>query len=245
MDRVKDWLWAFVLLLLISGVLFYAGSRIYGAAQGRRTDVKARAAADVKVAALTFDDGPKAGTTDVLLDGLKERNVKATFFLIGMQVKGNETIVEQMYREGHQIGNHTFEHVNLKEYSEDGQKCQLLLCNEAVSQVIGREPHFIRPPFGEISDSLKSWVRTPIIMWSVDTKDWTGKSASDIADYIVKNIQPGDIVLLHDIYKESVKGALMAVDTLKKQGYEFVTIEELFECYDIPLENGKVYKKTY
>lgn len=245
MERVKDWLWALGLMLIICGSVLYFGNYIEGAAQSGNTGAKAQAAADVKVAALTFDDGPKAGTTDVLLDGLKERDVKATFFLIGMQVKGNEAIVEQMYRDGHQIGNHTFEHVNLKDYSEDGQKCQLLLCDEAVSGVIGRKPHFIRPPFGEISDSLKSWVKAPIVMWSVDTKDWTGKTAPDIADYIVKNIQPGDIVLLHDIYKESVKGALMAVDTLKRQGYEFVTVEELFECYDIPMENGKVYKKTY
>lgn len=200
---------------------------------------------DVKLAALTFDDGPKRGTTDVLLEELRARDVRATFFLIGMQIKENKAIVDQMYEDGHQIGNHTFEHVNLADYPEDGQQCQLLLCSETLSWITGRNPDFIRPPFGEISDSLKSMVNAPIILWSVDTNDWTGKSRDEIADYIVKNIRPGDIVLMHDIYEESVYGALMAVDRLKSQGYEFVTVGELFEAYDIPLEAGKVYRKTY
>lgn len=203
------------------------------------------AAKEAKLVALTFDDGPKAGTTDVLLEGLKERGVKATFFLIGMQIKDNKDIVAQMYADGHQIGNHTFEHVNLADYSEDGQQCQLLLCSETLSWVIGKNPDFVRPPYGEISDGLKSEVDTPIILWSVDTKDWTGKKRNEISDYIMKHVRPGDIILMHDIYKESVAGALMAVDALKAQGYEFVTVGEMFDAYDIPLEAGKIYRKAY
>lgn len=197
-----------------------------------------------KLAALTFDDGPKAGTTDVLLKGLKARDIHATFFLIGEQIEDNKEIVERMYEDGHQIGNHTFEHVNLAEASCDGQKCQLFLCSEALSGVIGQKPDFIRPPFGSISESLKAWIDVPVILWSVDTMDWTGKGRSEIADYVVSNIAPGDIVLMHDIYEESVAAALMAADVLKSEGYRLVTVSELFEAYGIGLEAGKAYRRA-
>ncbi len=197
----------------------------------------------MKLLALTFDDGPKNGTTDVLLDGLKERGIRATFFLIGMQIKDNEEIVRRMYREGHQIGNHTFEHVNLADVSCDSQKCQLFLCSEALSGVIGKKPDFIRPPFGEISEDLKAWADVPVILWSVDTMDWTGKSREEIAEYIADNVRPGDIVLMHDIYEESVAGALMAADALKREGYKLVTVSELFAANGIEPQAGKVYRK--
>lgn len=198
-----------------------------------------------RLIALTFDDGPKAGTTDVLLDGLKERNVHATFFLIGMQIEDNIDIIRQMADDGHQIGNHTFGHKNLSELSSDEQKKQLVLCREEIEKTAMRDTVCVRPPYGAVNDRIKSWISAPIILWSVDTRDWTGKKAGEIADYIVKVVKPGDIILMHDIYAESVKGALMAVDTLKAQGYEFVTVEELFEAENVSLENGKVYRKAY
>ena len=195
--------------------------------------------------ALTFDDGPKAGTTDVLLDGLRERGVHATFFLIGMQIENNADIIKQMAEDGHQIGNHTFGHKNLSELTDAEQKQQLVLCREEITRTIPENRVCVRPPYGAVNDRIKSWISAPIILWSVDTRDWTGKKAEQIADYVVGEVKPGDIVLMHDIYKESVEGALMAIDALKAQGYEFVTVEELFAAENVSLENGKVYRKAY
>lgn len=198
-----------------------------------------------KYVAITFDDGPKPGTTDLLLEGLRQRDVQATFFLIGRQIEGNELLIRQMYEDGHQIGNHTFNHKNLEMLSADQQIQELSDCFEAVAQITGQKGCFVRPPYGEIDKRVQKDLHCPIILWSVDTKDWTEKSADDIARYIIDTAEAGDIILLHDIYRESVEGALMAIDAMKDKGYTFVTVSELFEKNGIEMEPGKIYRKTY
>ena len=197
-----------------------------------------------KEIAITFDDGPKRGTTDVLLDGLKERNVSATFFLIGIQVSGLEDLVQRMDEEGHQIGNHTFSHVNLNTLDAYKQNKEITMCSQNIRQCVEREQVCVRPPYGEVNECLRAWIGTPLILWSVDTNDWTGKTADEIADYIVSEATAGDIILLHDIYENSVQGALMAIDRMQAQGYVFVTVEKMFADHGIILENGKVYRKV-
>ena len=197
-----------------------------------------------KEIAITFDDGPKRGTTDVLLDGLKERNVSATFFLIGMQVSGLEDLVQRMAEEGHQIGNHTFSHVNLNTLDAYKQNEEITMCSQNIRQCVEREQVCVRPPYGEVNECLRAWIGAPLILWSVDTNDWTGKTADEIADYIVSEAMAGDIILLHDIYENSVQGALMAIDRMQAQGYVFVTVEKMFADHGIILENGKVYRKV-
>lgn len=197
-----------------------------------------------KEIAITFDDGPKRGTTDVLLDGLKERNVSATFFLIGMQVSGLEDLVQRMAEEGHQIGNHTFSHVNLNTLDAYKQNEEITMCSQNIRQCVEREQVCVRPPYGEVNECLRAWIGAPLILWSVDTNDWTGKTSDEIADYIVSEATAGDIILLHDIYENSVQGALMAIDRMQAQGYVFVTVEKMFADHGIILENGKVYRKV-
>lgn len=197
-----------------------------------------------KEIAITFDDGPKRGTTDVLLDGLKERNVSATFFLIGMQVSGLEDLVQRMAEEGHQVGNHTFSHVNLNTLDAYKQNEEITMCSQNIRQCVEREQVCVRPPYGEVNECLRAWIGAPLILWSVDTNDWTGKTADEIADYIVSEATAGDIILLHDIYENSVQGALMAIDRMQAQGYVFVTVEKMFADHGITLENGKVYRKV-
>ena len=197
-----------------------------------------------KEIAITFDDGPKRGTTDVLLDGLKERNVSAIFFLIGIQVSGLEDLVQRMDEEGHQIGNHTFSHVNLNTLDAYKQNEEITMCSQNIRQCVEREQVCVRPPYGEVNECLRAWIGAPLILWSVDTNDWTGKTADEIADYIVSEATAGDIILLHDIYENSVQGALMAIDRMQAQGYVFVTVEKMFADHGIILENGKVYRKV-
>ena len=155
-----------------------------------------------------------------------------------------------MAAEGHQIGNHTFNHVNLAQMSDAGACEELTLCYEEIFSAVGAgegsegEAYFaIRPPFGEIGASVRENVDSPVILWSVDTRDWTGMGAEDIADYIVKTAGEGDIILLHDIFENSVAGALMAIDTMMENGYTFVTVDEMFENKGISLEPGKGVQK--
>ena len=197
-----------------------------------------------KTLALTFDDGPKAGVTDWLLDELEKRNVKATFFLIGSQMEGNETIIQKMYADGHQIGCHTYSHVQLTLLSEQEQKEEILQWYEAVSSVIGDFSYCIRPPYGSVNNNVCDCLNLPVILWSVDTEDWTGKSAETIADYIVSEAGDGDIILLHDIFEESVQGAVMALDELQRRGYTFVTVNELLEQKGMAIKGGSVYRRA-
>ena len=101
----------------------------------------------------------------------------------------------------------------------------------------------MRPPWGVVSDTVKQSIDTPLIYWSIDTEDWRSHNADLIAHAIVENAQNGDIVLLHDIYSESVDAALHAIDTLSAQGYQFVTVEELFSCCGVTPLSGHFYTR--
>lgn len=190
--------------------------------------------------ALTFDDGPSPDTTTLLLDGLKERGAHATFFLIGEQIDGMEEVVKRMRDEGHQIGNHTYSHARLDRGSTTALG-ELNKADERLCAVLGEGNYWVRPPWGFVSNAVRQCVNLPLIYWSVDTEDWRSRNADLIAHIIVENAQNGDIVLLHDPYPTSVDAAFRAIDTLSEQGYQFVTVEELFSCCGVTPLGGHFY----
>ena len=196
--------------------------------------------------ALTFDDGPKAGVTDWLLDELEKRNVKVTFFLIGSQadLPENREIIRRMAEDGHQIGCHTYHHVQMTTLSENQQKQEILQWYQVVSGIIGDFSYAVRPPYGCVNNAVCRSLNVPVILWSVDTEDWTGKSADEIADYVISEAKDGDIILLHDIFEESVQGAVMALDDLMRRGYTFVTVNDLLADRGIAIQSGKVYRQA-
>ena len=179
------------------------------------------------VVALTFDDGPSKHWTEGLLDGLKERNVKATFFLIGANAEANPTLVERMVREGHLIGNHTYSHVQLTTISHEAAYREIDEANEVLSAAVGEGIHYIRPPFGSWQEGLDSLVDMQVVLWDVDPQDWKVQNTDRIVDNVLKDVKDGDIVLLHDVYRESVEAALQIIDELQERGYEFVRVDEL------------------
>ena len=194
-----------------------------------------------KYVALTFDDGPRAETTRTLLDGLKERGVVATFFVVGEQIEGNETLILRMKDEGHQIGNHTYTHARLSSSSnttvvEEIQKTEVVL-----ERLLGEGDYWVRPPYGQIYKRQTALINVPMVYWSVDPEDWKYLNSERVARFILNNVKPGDIILLHDFYPTSVEAALMVVDELKKQGYTFVTVEQLFEKQGIVPQLGELY----
>ena len=192
--------------------------------------------------ALTFDDGPSPETTARLLDGLKERGAHATFFLIGEQIDGAEDVVKRMRDEGHQVGSHTYSHARLDRDSTAGLR-ELDRADAKLCEVLGEGEYWVRPPWGFVSDAIKQCVDTPLIYWSVDTEDWRSHNADLISRIIVQNARNGDIVLLHDIYSESVDAALCAIDSLSAQGYQFVTVAELFTCCGTTPQCGHFYAR--
>lgn len=180
-----------------------------------------------KRVALTFDDGPSPRYTEKLLDGLKERDVKASFFIIGENVEGNEDILKRMAQEGHIIGNHTFSHVQLSTVSYDVGLKEIEETNNAIFNACGVMPKYIRPPYGSWNDRMTMDVNMTEVLWNVDPLDWQVSDSSLVTKRVLKCVDDGSIILLHDVYESSVDAALEIVDALQKEGYEFVTIDEL------------------
>ena len=179
--------------------------------------------------ALTFDDGPSAAYTEKLLDGLRERDVHATFFLIGENIeKGdNALLVRQMARDGHLIGNHTYHHVQLTKIKEEEALKELEETNRLIEKITGNPVEYVRPPFGEFPKGLSAKISMIPVMWTVDPLDWSVKDTEKIVSKVVTQAKENDMILLHDCYGTSVEAALQIIDRLKEKGFEFVTADRL------------------
>ncbi len=180
-----------------------------------------------KKVALTFDDGPNPDYTEELLDGLKEKNVKATFFLLGKEAEQYPEIVKRIHDEGHLIGNHSYDHVNLALMSETDAQKQINKTNEVLFKITGSYPEYLRPPFGNKPQNADTASDMVIVLWDVDPLDWCSGSCDKVVQKVVKNTKENDIILLHDASKSSVEAALAIIDRLQKEGYEFVTVDKL------------------
>lgn len=203
-----------------------------------------RAAQGGKLIALTFDDGP-GKPTGGLLDGLKERGIPVTFFMLGNCAESWPATVERAYREGHQIANHSWSHANMIYLSGEDAAWEFHRTNEELKKNSGGASGFLaRVPYGNYNDTVRAAVGMPIIGWTVDPLDWKYRNAETVRKNIVSSAFDGAIVLVHDIHPTSVEGALLAVDDLTAAGYEFVTVRELFRRRGIDLQNGSVYRSA-
>lgn len=180
-----------------------------------------------KKVAITFDDGPDSRWTPLLLDGLKARGVKATFFVIGEKAEMNPELIQRMAAEGHLIGNHTYSHVQLNALSTQQACAQVKAVNDILEGLTGKEVLYLRPPFGEWSRKKDCPQNMIAVYWDVDPLDWKKTDPQQIARDVLSQVEPGDIILLHDIYESSVRAAFLIVDELLRQGYEFETVEDL------------------
>lgn len=190
-------------------------------------DAPGRMDGSAPVVALTFDDGPHPAYTQLLLDGLKERGVQATFFLIGVNAKGQEAVIEQMARDGHLIGNHTYSHVQLTKISDEKACEEIGKTNSLLEEMCGQKIAYVRPPFGSWPEALDCLTDMRVVLWSVDPLDWKTQNKDRIVRHIVSHAEDGGIILLHDVYGTSVEAALEVIDTLSAEGYNFVTVDEL------------------
>jgi peptidoglycan/xylan/chitin deacetylase (PgdA/CDA1 family) len=191
-----------------------------------RDEVREQFSGDKQIA-LTFDDGPHSVYTQRLLDGLRKRGVHATFFLLGENIEGKEAIVKQMQADGHLIGNHGYSHVQMSKESVRTACEQIEENNLKIESITGVRPQYLRPPYGAWNEELECTTNMSVVLWDVDPLDWKSQSSKKVVRHIVKHVEPGDIILLHDVYSTSVEAALEVIDTLSKQGYTFVTVDEL------------------
>lgn len=206
----------------------------------------AQAVGSTKLIALTFDDGPSAANTGRLLDGLKARGAHVSFFMTGQNAKRNPSLVKRAYEEGHQICSHTYDHALLTNLKNSDIRSQLDKTNKILDDAIGYDLSYcLRPPYGGYNDRVLSTANTPCYYWSVDTRDWESRNANSAYNMFIRYARDGSIVLMHDLYGTTVTAALNAIDTLQKQGYEFVTLSELQVRRGITPTAGKIYFDVY
>lgn len=194
-----------------------------------------------KLIAFTFDDGPSYQYTGKLLDALKKHNAKATFFMVGQNVSGNADLVQRMKNEGHELGNHSWDHASLTDISKSKMQQEIDKTNEAVYEACGAYPTVFRAPYGNLNENILNYLTVPSIYWSVDTRDWETPKKSYVKKQILDKAYDGAIILLHDIHKTSVDGFIAALDELEEEGYTLVTVTELLSRRGTPPQAGITY----
>jgi peptidoglycan/xylan/chitin deacetylase (PgdA/CDA1 family) len=194
--------------------------------------------------ALTFDDGPSPRCTPRLLDGLAACGARATFFVVGCQTVKDPDIVRRIAAEGHQVGNHSYDHAQLDSLTCEQALADLRKNDDLLRELLGEGDYWVRPPYGLCSDSEAAHLTVPLVNWSVDTEDWKSKDADKIVDMIYRQVSDGDIILLHDRYQNTVDAVLRAVPHLQEQGYVFVTVAELLALRGVTPEPGVTYRRA-
>ena len=181
--------------------------------------------------AITFDDGPSPTLTPRLLDILKEKGVKATFFVIGENAAHSPEIVARAAAEGHEIGNHTWSHPALTKISNERVQEEIGKTSDVIFQATGKKPTLLRPPYGAINPRLSRMIEQQdgltIILWSVDPLDWKSPGSKVVAQRLLAGAKPGAITLSHDIKPGTIEAIPEVIDALKAKGYQFVTVSEL------------------
>lgn len=189
---------------------------------------------DKKQVALTFDDGPESKYTAEILEILKEYDIKATFFVIGQHAEKYPEALKQIHKEGHEIGNHTWNHKYLPKISEEAIDEEVLKTEKLLKDILGEVDHIFRPPYGAIKKREVKRINSlgyNVVNWSVDTKDWAGTSKEQMMDYLKKQLTPGGIILMHSTgsSKNTVEFLPEAIEWIIEQGYEFGTASEVLE----------------
>ncbi len=186
---------------------------------------------DAPIVSMTFDDGPHPTLTPRLLDILKQRNIKATFFVVGTNAKRYPHIIRRMVAEGHEVANHTVTHGTLTRMSDDSVRRELSGCHSSIVAGCGVAPRLFRPPGGAMNSRQKVWVNDEFgyktIMWSCDPKDWQRPGVSVVAQRCIAGARPGAIILAHDIHSPTIAAMPRALDGILDKGYRFVTTSQL------------------
>lgn len=202
--------------------------------------VPAQAAENEKLVALTFDDGPSGRFTRRLLEGLAQRDAKATFFLCGYRLEQYSKLAQEIVDKGHEVGNHGYSHRSMCAMTPQELTDEI----RNTAKMLPADAHFLRPPGGLCDQKIETLAKKlglSILHWSIDPQDWATDDADLIVQRVVSRAKHGDVILLHDLSDSSVDAALMIVDALQKKGFRFVTASELAQANGYCLTSGQVY----
>ncbi len=191
--------------------------------------------------ALTFDDGPHTEITNRILNVLEAYNSHATFFVVGNRLKNARTTVERTYALGCEIGNHSYSHAKFTSGNKKLITSEIEKTNEALKSIIGVGTSLVRTPGGRRTDNILKHIKYPVILWNIDTRDWDSRNKEKIVKKVLGKVKDGDIVLMHDLYESTAEAVEIIVPELINQGYQLVTVSELFAAKQQKLKKGKVY----
>ena len=200
-------------------------------------------ARQAKLIALTFDDGPSRACTPQILDTLEAKHAKATFFLVGEWLPGHEDIVKRELADGDQIGNHTFAHKRLTALSDQEIQDSIAQTNRRLTDITGLKHFMVRPPYGARDPRVAAQIDAPIILWSVDAASGKALSAQQLVNNIMAKAGDGGIILLHDTTQANADAVGPVIDRLHAQGYQFVTVQELFRRRGLAPCGHVMYKR--
>ncbi|MCL1935075.1 MAG: polysaccharide deacetylase family protein [Defluviitaleaceae bacterium] len=197
--------------------------------------------------ALTFDDGPNKHTLRIL-DILEEHNSRASFFVIGNLIDSRRETIIRAHAMGNEVFGHSWDHKNLANLSSSEIRQQLNQTHQALESAIGETSKLFRPPFGVVNDNVRNIAREmgfTIINWSVDTRDWQNRNANSVYNSTMNDIRDGSIILYHDIYESTAEAIERIVPELISNGYQLVTLSELFMYKEIEVTLGAVITRGY
>ena len=195
--------------------------------------------------ALTFDDGVCPENTPKMINLLGLNNARATFFILGYTIEGNESIIKQAARYGNEVLGHSWRHNNYTHMAAVDIREDILSTHQAINSVLGSSARLYRPPFGEINDSVlqvSAGLGFSAILWNLDPQDWLVKDAEEIYQYIMDNLQSGAIIVLHDVYSSTIEAMEQLIPSLIEKGYQLVTISELFYHSGVTPSPGEAYR---
>ena len=196
---------------------------------------------EAKLVAFTFDDGPSKYTLDIA-NILEEYNASATFFEVGYNIKAHPEITKELSERGFEIANHTTDHSKLTKLTETKYLTKINDNNTLFKELTGKDMPYLRPPYGSYNDKIKANAGVPIVTWSLDTRDWESRNKDKVIEMVINNIKEGDIILFHDLYESTRDAVKELMPLLKEQGYQAVSVGELFKSKGITLEAGTSYR---
>lgn len=194
-----------------------------------------------KMIAITFDDGPHKTNTQEILNIFSKYNAKATFFMLGQNVKYYPDIVKEVASQGHEIGIHTWDHKELTKLSTAEIVKEINDTAQIIQSITGIEPTLVRPPYGSLNATVKSAVSNPFILWNIDSLDWKSRDKEKIVPLVLNDVQDGDIILLHDIHSTTVPAVEEIVKYLYENDYQIITVSQMLEAKGYDINSTRVF----
>lgn len=195
-----------------------------------------------KTVALTFDDGPSGDKTNRLVNLLNENKMHATFFMVGYRMANAPDLIKNLREKGNEVGSHSYRHEKLTKLTKEelvtGEKNTFNI----YKSITGEDLKLLRPPYGSVNNIMKESLDYVFVNWNLDTEDWRYRNANHIYDSVIKNIDDGDIILMHDLYDTTVEAVERLLPELYIRGYQVVTVSELANLKGVTLEKGKVIR---